>query len=57
MWDKYNAAIKLSLSDNAGATCPHWMASAPVLVSSLESPSGLKTIYGCKRKAKRKTEL
>ncbi len=24
------------------------MASSPVLVSSLESPSGLKTIYGCK---------
>lgn len=29
-------------------TCPRWMASSPVLVSSLESPSGLKTIYGCK---------
>lgn len=34
-------------SDNIYPTCPHWMASSPVLVSSLESPSGLKTIYGC----------
>lgn len=29
-------------------TCPRWMASSPVLVSSLESPFGLKTIYGCR---------
>lgn len=29
-------------------TCLHWMASSPVLVSSLESPFGLKTIYGCR---------
>lgn len=33
---------------NTCHTCPRWMASSPVLVSSLESPSGLKTIYGCK---------
>lgn len=33
---------------NTHHTCPRWMASSPVLVSSLESPSGLKTIYGCK---------
>lgn len=35
-------------SYNTYHTCPRWMASSPVLVSSLESPSGLKTIYGCK---------
>lgn len=34
--------------NNSYCTCPHLMASSPVLVSSLESPSGLKTIYGCK---------
>lgn len=33
---------------NTYCTCPRWMASSPVLVSSLESPSGLKTIYGYK---------
>lgn len=38
-------------------TCPHWMASSPVLVSSLESPSGLKTTYGCTEKSNSNVQL
>lgn len=37
-----NSLDKVLLSNyyNPHRTCPHWMASSPVLVSSLESPSG-----------------
>lgn len=41
---------KNKTSNNVWGTCHRWMASAPVLASSLESPSGLMMIYGCKEK-------